>query len=154
MPADFTESVVEDAALEWFRELGYTVLHGPDIAPDSTRPERAAYGDIILATRLTDALVRLNPDASLQAREEAFRRVGQLGSPSLVLANRDFHRWLVDGVSVEVLRDGEPRGELLHLIDFDGPANNDWLAVNQFTIVGETERRPDIVLFVNGLPLV
>jgi type I restriction enzyme R subunit len=149
----FTESVVEEAALEWFRELGYTVLHGPDIAPESATPERAAYTDVILATRLTDALVRLNPDASLEAREEAFRRVSQLGSPSLVLANREFHKLLLDGVAVEVLRDGEQRGELLRLMDLDDPAANDWLAVNQFTVVGETERRPDIVIFVNGLPL-
>jgi len=149
----FAESVVEGAALEWLREIGYRVLHGPEIAPESATPERATYQEVILATQLSDALLRLNPSASLDARKEAFRRVNQLDSPSLVLANRAFHELLVDGVEVEVLQNGEPRGELLRLVDFDEPANNDWLAVNQFTVVGETERRPDIVIFVNGLPL-
>jgi len=153
MPVGFTESVVEEAALEWFRGIGYNVLHGPDIAPESATSERATYADVVLATRLSDAILRLNPDASLDARDEAFRRVSQLSSPSLVLANREFHGLLVSGVAVDVLHDGESRGELLGLIDFDDPANNDWLAVNQFTVVGETERRPDIVIFVNGLPL-
>lgn len=153
MPASFTESVVEEAALAWFADLGFEVRFGPDIAHDGPDPERADYREVVLAGRLRDALERLNPAASAEARDEAFRRVSQIGSPSLVQANRAFHDLLVNGVAVEVLRNGEKRGELIDVVDFDDPANNDWLAVNQFTVLGETERRPDVVLFVNGLPL-
>ncbi len=154
MPAAFTESVVEEAALAWLAELGYAVEFGPNIAHDGPTPERASYRDVLLTGRLRDAIDRINPSASPDAREEALRRATQLGSPSLVQANRAFHTLLVDGAEVDVLRNGEKRGELVRLIDFDDPAKNDWLAVNQFTVVeGQIERRPDIVLFVNGLPL-
>ena len=149
----FTESTVEEAALAWLAELGWTVAHGPDIAPDSANPERTDYREVILTGRLRDALASLNPVASADALAEAFRQVNLPGSPDLIQTNRAFHKLLVDGISVDVLRDGEARGEHVRLIDFANPANNDWLAVNQFTIVGETERRPDVVLFVNGLPL-
>lgn len=149
----FTESDVEEAALSWFAELGYHIVSGPTIAPDGQNPERLTYQDVVLTARLFDAIARLNPAASQDARDEALRRLTQLGSPSLVLANRDFHKLFVDGIEVEILRDGEQRGEHIRFIDFDDPANNDWLAVNQFTIVGETERRPDVVIFVNGIPL-
>ncbi|MDP9355453.1 MAG: type I restriction endonuclease subunit R [Chloroflexota bacterium] len=154
MPSSpFTESVVEEAALAWLQQLGYDVLHGPDIGPDSANPERLNYQDGILAGRLRDALARLNPSASPEAREEAYRRLTQIGSPSLIQANRAFHDLLVNGIPVEVLRNGEQRGELIRLVDFDDPPNNDWLVVNQFTVIGQTERRPDTVVFVNGLPL-
>lgn len=151
--AKFTESTVEEAALEWFAEIGWAVKFGPDIAVDGGAPERADYRDVTLAGRLTEAVDRLNPGASVVAREEALRRVAQVGSPSVVQANRAFHTLLTDGVEVEVLVDGEKRGELIRLVDWEKPSQNDWVAVNQFTVVGETERRPDIVLFGNGLPL-
>jgi len=153
MAGGFTESVVEEAALDWLRGLGWEVRFGPDIGPDGSAPERADYREVLLLGRLQDALTRINPGVSGEAREEAWRRVGEVGSPALVQANRAFHDLLVNRVSVEVLRNGEPRGELIRLIDFDEPQNNDWLAVNQFTVVGRVERRPDVVLFVNGLPL-
>ncbi len=149
----FTESDVEEAALSWFAELGYHIVSGPTIAPDGQNPERLTYQDVVLTARLFDAIARLNPAASQDARDEALRRLTQLGSPSLVMANREFHKLLVDGIEVEILRDGEQRGEHIRFIDFDDPANNDWLAVNQFTVVGEIERRPDVVIFVNGIPL-
>lgn len=150
----FNESTVEEAALAWLAELGWQVAHGPDIAPESAAPERDDYREVILAGRLGDALLRLNPTASQDALDEAFRRVNQTGSPAFIAANRAFHTLLVDGISVDVLRQGETRGELIRLIDFDESTNNDWLAVNQFTVVeGQIERRPDVVLFVNGLPL-
>ena len=149
----FTESVVEDAALEWLAGLGYAVLHGPDIAPGTPAAERTDYRDAVLLTRLTDAVTRLNPEVSVEACEEAIRRITHIGSPSLILANREFHKLLVEGVPVEVMRDGQPRGERVEFIDFADPANNDWVAINQFTVEGLTERRPDVVLFVNGLPL-
>lgn len=150
----FTESVVEEAALEWLAAVGWSVRAGAEIAPGGGSPERAEYREVVLADRLGEALERLNPGASAAARADAFRRVMQLSSPSLVQANRTFHDSLVNGIAVDVLRDGEHVGELVRLVDFDDPANNDWLAVNQYTVVeGNHERRPDIVLFVNGLPL-
>jgi len=153
--AAFTESVVEEAALEWLAELGWEIGHGPDITPDGPNPERPDYREAILPGRLQTAIDRLSPGATPEARAEALRRVTHIGSGSLVQTNRAFHKLLVDGVPVEVMRDGEPRGALIRLVDFDDPSANDWFAVNQFTIVdGQFTRRPDIILFVNGLPLV
>lgn len=149
----FTESVVELAALQWFGEIGYTVLHGPDISPGGPFPERDTYQEVVLRDRLEAALARINPAASPDAIEDALLQVGQVGQPSLILTNRAFHTMLVDGVAAEVIRNGESRGELVRLVDFDHPDNNEFLAVNQLTVVGETERRPDIVIFINGLPL-
>ncbi|MBK6919383.1 MAG: type I restriction endonuclease subunit R [Deltaproteobacteria bacterium] len=155
MTAPFTESVVEQAALEWFAELGYATLFGPAIAPDEPAAERTRFDEPILAGRLRDALARLNPTVPADAIEEAFRRVSRITSPQLVDANREFHHCLVNGVSVEYLRpDGTIGYDPVQIIDFDHPDNNDWLVVNQFTITeGSHKRRPDIVVFINGLPL-
>ncbi len=109
--AVFTESVVEEAALAWLDELGWEIRFGPDIAHDGPNPERADYREVILTRRLRDAIARLNPAASLETREESLRRITQLGSPSLIQANRAFHDLLVNGIPVEVLRSGEQRGE-------------------------------------------
>ena len=153
--ASFTESVVEQAALAWLESLGWSVAHGPDIAPDTTGAERADYGEVLLARRLRDALARLNPDLPAAALEDAFRRLTRPEGSTLEDRNRAFHRMVVDGVTVEHRTDnGAIRGAQARVIDFDDPANNDWLAVNQFTVVeNKHERRPDVVLFVNGLPL-
>jgi type I restriction enzyme R subunit len=152
--AAFTESVVEEAALEWLRELGYDVLHGPAISPGALLPERDSYREVVLPGRLSEAVARINPEASAEAQEEAIRQVATVSAPGLIQANRDFHRLLTGGVPVEVMRNGEARGELIQIVDFDDPGNNDFVAVNQFTVTaGKIERRPDIVLFVNGLPL-
>ena len=150
-----TESVVEDAALDWLESLGWSVAHGPDIAPDTLGAERADYGQVILERRLRDALAQLNPDLPAEALEGAFRKLNQPEGTSLETRNRAFHRMLVEGVTVEYrAENGAIRGAQARVIDFDVPANNDWLAVNQFTVVENNhERRPDIVLFVNGLPL-
>ena len=150
-----TESVVEDAALAWLAGLGWQAAHGPDIAPDTTGAERADYGEVLLARRLRDALARLNPDLPAAALEDAFRRLTRPEGSTLEARNRAFHRMAVDGVTVEHRTDdGTIRGAQTRVIDFDDPANNDWLAVNQFTVVeNKHERRPDVVLFVNGLPL-
>ncbi len=155
MSPGFAESEVEAVALEWFEGLGYQVLHGPDIAPGEPRAERATYADVVLAGRLRDAIARLNPGVAREAREEALRKVLRPDSPSLLLGNRRFHRMLVDGVEVEVAgRDGRIRGERIQLVDFEEPDRNDWLVVNQFTVVeGQANRRLDVVVFVNGLPL-
>ncbi|GDY11053.1 DEAD/DEAH box helicase [Planctomycetia bacterium] len=151
----FNESTIEEAALSWFDELGYAVAHGPDLAPGEAAAERDSFADVVLAGRLRDAIDRLNPKIPAEARDEAFRKVLLTDSPSLVANNRKFHWMLCDGVEVEYRRaDGSIAGDLVRLIDFDDPANNDWLAVNQFTVIeGQHNRRPDIVVFVNGLPL-
>jgi type I restriction enzyme R subunit len=150
-----TESVVEEAALDWFKGLGYQYLPGPDIACDGTRPERASYADVILSDRLLAALRALNPDVPTEALEDAFKKVTRSESPSLILNNRNFHRLLADGVDVEYRnKEGRVVGNKVWLVDFTDPERNDWLAVNQFTLVeGQRTRRPDIVVFVNGLPL-
>ena len=148
------ESDIEEASLNWLAELGYTVLHGPDIAPDTPDAERSSYNEVILTRRLRDAVAHLNPKIPAEAQEEAIRKVLNPDSHTLVQNNRAFHLMLVDGIEVEYRQlDGTIRGERVRLIDFDTPENNDWLAVNQFTVVETSERRPDIVLFVNGLPL-
>ncbi|MFH1044157.1 MAG: type I restriction endonuclease subunit R [Pseudomonadota bacterium] len=153
----FAESVVEDAALAWLESLGYAVLHGPDIAVGMPGAERSDpnYRDVILERRLRDAFVRLNPDLSTDALEDAFRKVTRTDAPSLLERNRAVHRMLVDGVTVEYRRkDGSIAGAQARVLDFVAPDNNDWLAVNQFTVAdGQHTRRPDVVLFVNGLPL-
>ena len=150
-----TESEVELATLDWFQQLGYSLLYGPEIAPTEPGAERNSFGDVVLVGRLRDAIDRLNPKIPAEARDEAFRKVLLTDSPSLVANNRKFHHRLRDGVEVEYRRaDGSIAGDLVRLIDFDDPANNDWLAVNQFTVIeGQHNRRPDIVVFVNGLPL-
>ena len=148
------ESDIEEAALEWFAELGYTVLPGPDIAPDTPDAERSAYNEVILMRRLRDAVANLNPNIPADAQQDAIRKVLNPDSHTLVQNNRTFHQMLVDGIEVEYRQaDGTIRGDRVRLIDFDTPENNDWLAVNQFTVVETSERRPDIVLFINGLPL-
>lgn len=153
----FTESVVEEAALAWLEDLGYAVLHGPDIAAGEPRAERSDpnYRDVVLEGRLRQALKRLNPDLPPEALEDAYRKLTRMDAPSLVERNRAVHRMLVDGITVEYRRnDGSIAGAQARVIDFDVPANNDWLAVNQFTVCeGQNKRRPDIMVFVNGLPL-
>ena len=151
----FTESTVEHAALTWLESIGWSVAHGPDIAPGVPGAERTDYGEVLLARCLREALARLNPDLPATALEDAFRRLTRPEGSTLEDRNRAFHRMAVDGVTVEHRTDnGAIRGAQVRVIDFDDPANNDWLAVNQFTVVeNKHERRPDVVLFVNGLPL-
>ena len=151
----FNESHVEEAALAWLEALGWRIVHGPDIAPDTPGAERRDYGEVVLAQRLRDALARLNPAMPAEALEDAFRKLTRPEHQSLVAQNHRFHRFLVDGVPVEYQReDGSIGGAQMRVLDFDEPKNNDWLAVNQFTVVeNRNNRRPDIVLFVNGLPL-
>lgn len=151
----FTESDVEGAALAWLEDLGYTILHGPEIAPGEPGAERAGYADVLLTERLRRAIETLNPTVPGEARAEALRKVLTPESPSLVGNNRALHRMLVDGVSAEYRRaDRSIAGAQVRLVDFDHPDANDWVAVNQFTIVeGHHNRRPDIVIFLNGLPI-
>ena len=153
--AFLSESTVEGVALDWLASIGWAVVHGPDIAPDTPAAERTDYGKVVLNPRLRSALARLNPDLPSDALEDAFRRLTRPAGATLEARNRDFHRMLVAGVTVEYVdADGRVRGAQVCVLDFDEPESNDWLAVNQFTVVeNRHERRPDIVLFVNGLPL-
>jgi len=153
--AHLTESEIESAAFSWLSDLGYQTLFGPDIAPDMPAAEREHYGQVVLERRLRDALAQLNPQVPAEALEEAFRKLTRPDSPSLVVNNHVIHKYLVEGVPVEYQRaDGSIGGDLVRVLDYDDPENNDFLAVNQFTVVeNQNERRPDIVLFLNGLPL-
>lgn len=149
------ESIVENAALEWFGDLGYAIGTGPDIAPGEPAAERSSFSDVILMSRLQDAIRRLNPQIPPEAQEEALRKVVRLDTASFIGNNRAFHKMLRDGVEVEYSRlDGSIAGDRVRLVDFSRPAANDWLAVNQFTVIeSQHNRRPDVVIFVNGLPL-
>lgn len=150
-----TEDQLERECLGWLAELGYTQLYGPDIAHDGSDPQRESYRDVVLAPRLRSAIARLNPQVPLAAREDACKQVLDLGVPVQLAANRLFHRLLVGGVPVQYQVDGETRGDFVRLIDWADVAANDWLAVNQFSIQGPKHtRRPDLIVFVNGLPLV
>jgi type I restriction enzyme R subunit len=149
------ENDVELTALAWLQQLGYELRHGPEIGPDQPGAERSDYSQVVLEGRLRQALQRLNPSVPADALEEAFRKLTRPDLPSLVANNHLVHKFLVEGVPVEYQRpDGSLGGDLVRVLDFDNPENNDFLAVNQFTVVEDRhERRPDIVLFVNGLPL-
>ncbi|AXO62810.1 type I restriction endonuclease subunit R [Ectopseudomonas oleovorans] len=150
-----TEDQLEQETLGWLSEVGYAHLYGPDIAYDGDNPERESYRDVLLTMRLRTAIARLNPQVPLAAREDALRQVLELGVPVQLSANRLFHRLLVGGVPVQYQKDGETRGDFVRLIDWADVRANEWLAINQFSIQGPKHtRRPDIILFVNGLPLV
>ena len=150
-----TESHVEQAALDWLSELGWHVTHGVDITGDVQGALRVSLSQVVLDAPLRDALTRLNPELPAAALEDAYRDLTRPEGSTLEARNREFHRMLVDGVTVEY-RDDESRirGAQVQVIDFDYPTDNHFLAVNQFTVTEDSNRRrPDIVLFVNGLPL-
>jgi type I restriction enzyme R subunit len=150
-----TEDQLEQETLQWLASTGYTSVYGLDIAPDGDAAERSSYQQVLLVDRLRAAINRLNPLIPLVAREDALQQVLNLDTPVLLSANRAFHRLLVNGVPVEYQQDNETRGDFVRLIDFADVTANEWLAVNQFSIKGPKHtRRPDIILFVNGLPLV
>ena len=152
----FCECHLEEAALEWFEELGYEVVFAPDIAPEGTYPERTYYSDVVLTERLKEALARINPDLPDDALEDGFRQIMFPQSPSLIMNNKTFQKMITDGIDVQVKQeDGGYRTEKAYVFDLEAPSNNDFLVANQFTVVEhDKEKRPDIVVFVNGLPLV
>jgi type I restriction enzyme, R subunit len=152
---NFTESVVEQAALAWLESLGYTIEHGPVIGPGELRAERRDWDEVVLGERLRGALAQLNPLLPPESLDDAFRKITRAEGANAEARNRAVHRWLVDGVTVEYRRaDGSIAGAQAQVIDFDEPGNNDWLAVSQFTVAeNKHTRRPDVVVFVNGLPL-
>jgi len=154
MRNSITENEIEDIALSYLQGLGYTYQLGTVISPDGEHPERQ-YNEVVLVTRLRDAIDKLNPNISLDAKEDALKKVLRTESPNALINNENFHRYLTDGVDVEMRTESGIRGEKIYIVDFESPENNEFLAVNQFTVVeGNQNKRPDIILFVNGLPLV
>ncbi|TQE98519.1 MAG: type I restriction endonuclease subunit R, partial [Spiribacter salinus] len=150
-----TEDTYEQHALATLAELGYEVLHGPDIAPDSDTPLRESWDGAYLDAVLVDQVVRLNPDLPRQAVDEAIAALKQADAIDLVSRNRKVYKWLRDGLKVTFQIGGEERTEFVRLIDVHDFRDNCFHAVNQFTLRGSKQpRRPDIVLFVNGIPLL
>jgi type I restriction enzyme R subunit len=153
--AYLSEAAVEQLVLDHLKNLGYAVATDAEIGPDGKAPEREAYADVVLVKRLIAAIERLNPAVPAEARGDALRKVLAIEKPSLVDENRRLHKLMVEGVDVEFYsEDGTIRGDTVRLIDFDDPDANDWLATGQFTVIeGSINRRPDVVVFINGLPL-
>jgi len=151
----FHEYEVESTAIQWFAVQGYNTVLGPDIAPGEPAAERESYGEVVLPSRLRRALVGLNPDLPTDAISDAFRKLTIVDGPFLAIRNRDFHRLISEGVPVEFRRpEGGIGGGLARVIDYGDPDNNDWLVVNQFTVIeNQINRRSDVVVFVNGIPL-
>mgnify|MGYP002623285573 CR=1 FL=1 len=149
------ESDIEQMAIELLKAKRWEYLYGPDIAPDGKIPMRAAFDEVVLREKLERAVVRLNPSVKEEVRDEAIKTVLRIASPDTLANNEAFHRLLTEGVPVSVYQDGMERGERVWLVDFEDPWNNEFTVVNQFTIIENGHnRRPDVLLFVNGLPLV
>src|SRR3989338_2066384 len=154
MTKRIVEQDIENAALEILNELGYEVLYGPNIAPDSEAPARARWDDAVLTDRLRAKLESLNKGVAAEAIEEAIKKLTRATNPKTIVNNKKFHEYLVNGLEVEVREAGRIKGLPIKIIDFEQPERNEFLAVNQFTILENGhERRPDIVLFINGLPV-
>ena len=150
-----TESDIESLAIEKLQDLGYQYLYGPDVAPDSDHPERRSFEEVLLLGRVQKAIDRINPSIPPDAREDALKQLQRLNSPELIANNEAFHRMLTEGITVSYRKDGVERGDRVWLIDFANPVKNEFLVVNQFTVIENgVNKRPDIILFVNGLPLV
>ncbi len=150
-----TESAIETFAIEQLELLGYSYVHAPDIAPDGERSERASYDDVLLTDRLERALKRVNPGMPAAVLRSALKEVERIHSPELLTNNETFHRLLTEGVNVSYQHNGAERGALVWLVDFEEPLNNEFVVANQFTVIeNNVQKRPDIVLFVNGIPLV
>jgi type I restriction enzyme R subunit len=150
-----TESEIEQFAIELLEHQGYQYIYAPDITPDSDTPECNRFEDVLLLDRLSTAVGQINPDIPPDAREDAIKQIQRLISPELIANNEAFHRMPTEGIKVSYQKDGANRGDLVWLVDFNNPQNNEFLVTNQFTVVeNNVNKRPDIILFINGLPLV
>jgi type I restriction enzyme R subunit len=155
MTEKITESSIEKFAIELLEKSGYQYVYGPDIAPDSDTLERQSFEDVLLIERITAAVARINPHVPADAREDAVKQLLRLNSPELIANNEAFHRMLTEGIKVSYQKEGNNRGDLVWLIDFNSTENNDFVVLNQYTVIdNNVNKRPDVVLFVNGLPLV
>ena len=149
-----TEDQLEQECLTWFKDIGYQVLHGTEIAPESPQAERTDFRQVILQSRLHDTLHTLNPDVPSHVIDAAVIQIANPNIPGLMAANRQLHKWMTQGYPVKYMDGTNERGVRLSLIDFDNPANNNWLVVNQVAIQGgKHNRRPDIIVYLNGLPV-
>ena len=151
---NFTEDLLEEAAIEILQEMEYSYAFGPDIGHDGDCPERKNYRDVILEQRVRDALFNINRHLPEEAIDEAYRKLITFNSPILEENNKEFHKLLVEGIDVSFRKDGNIKTEKAFIIDFKTPKKNDFLVVNQFTIIENEERRPDLIIFINGIPLV
>lgn len=150
-----TESTIESFAIELLTQLGYEYLYAPAIAPDSENAERDSFQQVLLVSRLQTAVKRINPSIPVEVQNEALKEIQRIASPDLLANNEVFHRLLTEGVPVSKRVDGDDRGDRVWLIDFKNPSNNDFIVANQFTILENgNNKRPDVLLFVNGIPLV
>ena len=150
-----TESAIEKFAIELLEKQGYQYIYAPSVAPDSSTPERENFEDVLLMERMQTAVGRINPSIPADIREDAIKQIQRLNSPELIANNEAFHRMLTEGIKVSYQKDGNSRGDLVWLIDFKNPENNDFVVANQFTVIeNNVNKRPDVILFVNGLPLV
>ena len=150
-----TENTIENFCIELLEKQGYEYIYAPDIAPDSDKPLRSDFDDVLLSSRLSDVVDRINPSIPLEARQEAIKEISRIHSPELLSNNERFHRLLTEGVKVSYQKEGNQRGDLVWLVDFANPENNDFVVANQLTVIENgVNKRPDVVLFVNGLPLV
>ncbi|NIA09829.1 MAG: HsdR family type I site-specific deoxyribonuclease [Nitrospiraceae bacterium] len=150
-----TENEIEEFSIELLEGLTYQYIYGPDVAPDGDRPERASFEDVLLLERLQTAVRRINPTLPATAIEDAIKQIQRIHSPELIANNETFHHMLTEGVKVSYQKDGKERGDLVWLLNFNHPDNNDFVVCNQFTVIeNNVNKRPDVILFVNGLPLV
>lgn len=150
-----TENTIETYAIDLLVQLGYDYIYAPDIAPDGENPERESYSQVLLLNRLQQAIQRINPTIPREAQTEALKTIQRVASPELLTNNETFHRLLTEGIPVTKRVDGDDRGDIVWLIDFKNPKNNQFVVANQFTIIENgNNKRPDIILFVNGIPFV
>jgi type I restriction enzyme R subunit len=150
-----TENTIEEFSIELLERLGYNYIYAPDIAHDGDKPERANYEEVLLTERLQNAIQRINPKVPIDSQEEALKEIQRINSPELLANNESFHRLLTEGINVSYQKDGHDRGDLVWLIDFKNPENNEFIVANQFTVIENgNNKRPDVILFVNGIPLV
>ena len=150
-----TESAIEELAIKLFEQLGYSHIHAPNIAPDGDHPERTRYDEVLLTSRLEKALQRINPGMTVTVLQTALKEVERIHSPELLSNNETFHRLLTEGVKVSYQQAGNERGDIVWLIDFENPGNNEFVVASQFTVIENNQnKRPDLVVFVNGIPLV
>jgi len=155
MSTKITENSIEEFTIELLERLGYQYVYAPDFSPDSERSERKSYEDVLLAERLQNAIHRINPTIPVDAQKEALKEIQRINSPELLANNETFHRMLTEGINVSYQKDGQQRGDLVWLIDFENPENNEFIVANQFTVIENgNNKRPDVILFVNGIPLV
>jgi type I restriction enzyme, R subunit len=148
------EDQLELQSIEWFKELGYQYKNGYEIAPEGVDPERDDFRQVILEQRLRSALIRINPDIPEKTIIQAIPQILSPDVPGILNRNREMHKWITKGLKVTFMQDNQEVGRQLKLIEFENIDNNDWLVVNQFEIKGDQRlRRPDVLVFVNGLPL-